>query len=190
MAPRFNRLLLEHTVGKWSRPGTWFSVLIRVLICSRYSHVSIDFYNEAGERRILEAVWPKVHEVPYEEWEGHAHRKVLPKEVDETYHEVDLQAARALVGKRYGVRDLLQVLLHIFRTYWFSFGNKWNGKDGGGERGVFCSELGAVLLGLKDSHLILPRDFERMGGLTSGEEFETFRSKPERKEFPALAKAA
>jgi len=165
--------MLEHTVWKWNRPKTWFSLALRVFTCSRYSHVSIDYTNEQGERRVLEAVWPKVHDIPYEEWEQHAHRRVLPRQVDALYYSVNLSAALALVGKRYGLMDLVEIFLNVFRTFWFCFGRTWNQKDGGCENSIYCSELGTVLLGIQQQGVKLPGHFEFMGGMASGKEFET-----------------
>lgn len=169
--------MLEHTVGKATRPVTYFSVFLRVFTCSRYSHLSIDYNNEHGERRVLEAVLPMVQDVPYDEWFNRSDRRVLPMEVDTSYYKTDLSAARQMVGKRYGMRDLSQIFLNVVRTFWFCFGRTWNQRDGGCENTVYCTEMGTVLLGIYEEGIKLPGHFEFLRGLLPGKEFITKRQK-------------
>lgn len=176
---KFICLLAEHTKFSPLQPATVFSISIRVLCCSRYSHYSILMMDDLdGSYHVIEATWPEVRIKPYQEWYAHSDRLVLPQFLDEAVWPFDLEAVLALEGKPYPIRDIGAQFFDIARTNWLGVGHRWNGESGIGRSGIFCTELAATGMGRADSHRARPNDFFSpfgVVGITNGEEFRTYK---------------
>jgi hypothetical protein len=135
---------------------------IRVFTCSKWNHLAL----RVGDQ-VIESIGQGVTLSPWEKWEAHADRIVLPLTPDKP---VDPREVMGLHGKDYGFLDLIQILRHIKATRWDGK-PKWEGKN---YKGYLCSELGCILMGV-DSFLS-PGDFEYLAGLTKGEEFTTVKN--------------
>jgi hypothetical protein len=165
------RVLLVHNHVS-GHPVTWLSFLIRVVTCSKWNHVALEFTYQ-GQRQVVESIGKGVICTPWEEWFTHARRIVKPMSRAGLEVAADVLLGD-LVGQPYGFLDLMQLFLHLVRTRWLGSSRSWNGRDGVfGRPGLFCSELVALLLGYPAPHLVTPGDLEHCRDLVPGAEFTT-----------------
>jgi hypothetical protein len=156
------KILLVHNKFRWLSPVSYLSLLIRIFTCSKWNHIAVE------QGLVVESIGKGVTPKTKEDWLVYSDRIVQEMLYDGPV-KIELLT---LIGKPYGLFDLLRIAWYIMRV-------KWLGMDVAkvphNSRGYVCSELAAVLIGLENPHLITPSDFEHMG-LLKGQLYHTYKS--------------
>lgn len=160
------QVLLVHNKFSFTRPLTWFSLLIRIFTCSKWNHVAI----RIGDN-VIESKGDGVTLKTYEEWFVHSNRIVLPRIPKESTM-LAVESVLMCKGLTYGFLDVWERFLRIKHI-------KWDGKDPStfvfkNHKGLICSDLACILLGLPE--IYMPSELEYYDGLINGEEFITYKS--------------
>lgn len=157
------KILLIHNRFRWLSPVSYLSLFIRIFTCSKWNHIAIE-----REEGVVESIGKGVTPKLKEDW-----AVISDRIVQELLYDGPIALDIALLyGKPYGLFDLLRVGWYIILTKWFGMDVE---KVPHNSRGYICSELAAVVLGLKNPHLITPADFEHMPHLTKGTTYHTVR---------------
>lgn len=166
------RVLLVHNPFDRRDALTYLSKGIRFATESHWNHTAIEL-TLGGTVWVVESVGKGVIATKKEKWLRKSNRHVLVLEPSDGSR-MDSDELIGYMGQKYGVLDILQLAKYLaVRKYWDE-NYTWDGERGTRLwKGIFCSELAALLMHLPNPHLTMPCDFLKVPQLKVADLYST-----------------